>query len=196
MRKVYTSYISDDDDYFRKLFSQLWKTSPKSALFTLCHEHIILFVTDLNPKEAFTSFKIFQKLRKISKLFSWDCTPLHHIWLLTLSLFSENSKKASNFRCEIFAQRSKDTFSIKVSNRFFAQYFIRLNSDFADRKISKNFVTFPWTWFHHGDLGLGSLSLDRNRIKLDNKLGLSHFEKLPLSYKGLNKVRLNLKLQN
>ena len=74
----------------------------------------------------------------------------------------------------------------------FRPVFYSIKIWFCWPKNSKNFVTFPWTWFHHGDLGLGSLSLDRNRIKLDNKLGLSHFEKLPLSYKGLNKVRLNL----
>lgn len=45
------SYISNDDDYFRKLFTQLQQDPSKSALFTLCNEHIILLVTDFTLEE-------------------------------------------------------------------------------------------------------------------------------------------------
>ena len=51
------SYISKDDDYFRKRFSQLRQKPSKSALFTLCNEHIIFVVTDLTLEETIHKLK-------------------------------------------------------------------------------------------------------------------------------------------
>ena len=74
------SYISNDDDYFRKLFTQLQQNPSKSALFTLCNEHIILLVTDFTLEEPIHKLKkALERNCEIYRKFSLDYRPLLYI---------------------------------------------------------------------------------------------------------------------
>ena len=74
------SYISNDDDYFRKLFTQLQQSPSKSALFTLCNEHIILLVTDFTLEEPIHKLKkALERNCEIYRKFSLDYRPLLYI---------------------------------------------------------------------------------------------------------------------
>ena len=74
------SYISSNDDSFRKLFTQLQQSPSKSALFTLCNEHIILLVTDFTLEEPIHKLKkALERNCEIYRKFSLDYRPLLYI---------------------------------------------------------------------------------------------------------------------
>ena len=74
------SYVLNDDGYFGKFFTQLQQNPSKSALFTLCNEHIILLVTDFTLEEPIHKLKeALERNCEIYRKFPLDYRPLLYI---------------------------------------------------------------------------------------------------------------------
>ena len=80
MKMEVKAFVHFDDDHFRKLFTQLQQNPSKTALFTLCNEHIILLVTDFTLEEPIHKLKkALERNCEIYRKFSLDYRPLLYI---------------------------------------------------------------------------------------------------------------------